>query len=561
MSSISISIPLLKNGLYTMHDDQQVARLFLFDKAIKSGQFPVRWVDELGFGFGYPLFVFYPPFVYMLGDIIHNLGFNFISSIKIVFFLSVFLSGISMLILAKELWGRAAATVAAIFYIYAPYRALDVYVRGALAESFSFVWLPLILWSFYKISKEQTVNDVYLCGIFLALLMITHNLIFLPYSLILVIYIISLFYLSKNKKIFFKHTLLACILGAGISAFFWVPSLMEKKYTIVDQILLTNLADYKIHFVYPQQLWNWQWGFGGSAKGLMDGISFKIGKIHLLICAFALVIMIIHYNWGKITKVKLILPSVFLFLFLISAFMTTAYSEIVWAIVKPLAYLQFPWRFLTFATLFSSLIAGYFIYLLKLPFLRLTISGVVLLVLVIPNHKLFSPQAYREDLTDQAATSSEKINWDVSKSSFEYMSKGVDLKTLENGSKMLNINKSDLPEEKLAIVSGNVDIEITTAKPNKLYFKTMAKDDAYLVANIINFPGWELKIDNIGKNFFVDNKYKLISFQVPYGNHSVSLDFKNTPTIQMANTISLLSLIGTLVGMLYLQFNKSKIKP
>ena len=58
IASIAISLPLASPGLFQIHDDQQTARLFLFDQALKAGQFPVRWVDGLGFGFGYPLFVF-----------------------------------------------------------------------------------------------------------------------------------------------------------------------------------------------------------------------------------------------------------------------------------------------------------------------------------------------------------------------------------------------------------------------------------------------------------------------------------------------------------------------
>src|SRR3989344_7728429 len=84
--SILVALPLFKQGLFIMHDDQQVARLFVFDEALKAGQFPVRWVNGLGFNFGYPLFNFYPPFVYILGEIFHLTGFGFIDSVKIVFF-------------------------------------------------------------------------------------------------------------------------------------------------------------------------------------------------------------------------------------------------------------------------------------------------------------------------------------------------------------------------------------------------------------------------------------------------------------------------------------------
>src|SRR3989344_9263256 len=125
--AVLTGLDLLKPGLFVMHDDQHVARLFLFDQALKSGQFPVRWVASLGFGFGYPLFVFYPPFVYILSEIFHLIGFGFIDSIKLVFFASILLSGIAMYIYSKELFGKLAGLTAATAYLLVPYRAIDIY--------------------------------------------------------------------------------------------------------------------------------------------------------------------------------------------------------------------------------------------------------------------------------------------------------------------------------------------------------------------------------------------------------------------------------------------------
>src|SRR3989344_6907271 len=290
--SILVSLPLLKPGLYLIHDDQHIARLYLFDKSLKAGQFPVRWVDGLGFNFGYPLYNFYPPFTYMLGEIFHLASFTYIDSIKLVFFSSIFFSGVAMYIFVKELWGRSAGTISSLFYLLVPYRALDLYVRGALAESFSFVWLPLILWSFLKLFKTGNTRYIYLSAIFLALLMITHNLIFLPFMIILPFYLFFLIWKSLNRKLLVVSCIGSVVLSFLLSAFFWAPALLEKRFTIVDEMLLVNLADFRIHFVYPQQLWNWTWGFGGSAEGLADGISFKIGKLHILV-SFAAVILVL----------------------------------------------------------------------------------------------------------------------------------------------------------------------------------------------------------------------------------------------------------------------------
>ena len=44
--------------------------------------------------------------------------------------------------------GERAALLAGLVYVYSPYHLLDVYVRGALAETVALVFLPLCLWSF-----------------------------------------------------------------------------------------------------------------------------------------------------------------------------------------------------------------------------------------------------------------------------------------------------------------------------------------------------------------------------------------------------------------------------
>lgn len=539
--SILVSLPLLAPGLFQIHDDQHIARLYLFDQSLKAGQFPVRWVDGLGFNFGYPLFNFYPPLTYMIGEIFHLASFTYIDSIKLVFFSSIFFSGVAMYVFVKELWGRTAGFTSSLFYLIVPYRALDVYVRGALAESFSFVWLPLILWSFLKLYKTHQERYIYVSAIFLALLMITHNLIFLAFMLILPFYLFFLISKSLNRKLLVVKCIKSFVLSFLLSAFFWIPALFEKKYTIVDTILLQNLADFRIHFVYPQQLWNWTWGSGGSAEGLADGISFKIGKLHILVSFAAVILALIAWmkNRSKLSVVSGQLSVVFFALFLLSAFMTTFYSKFIWEIVKPLAYLQFPWRFLTFCALFSSILVGGFIYHVRLPILKLIISSILITVLLFFNLKLFKPQEYRFNLTDETATSSEVINWQVSKTSFEYIPKGVKLFKDKRGVNMLNIDESEIPQNKLELVSGDAILETLKNKPSEVVFNVTAQKESILKANIFNFVGWRVYVDNQITTIDDNNDLKLITFTVPEGNHKVKIKFENTNVRSIANMLTL----------------------
>ena len=548
------SLPFLKPGLYTMHDDQQIARLFVFDEALRAGQFPVRWVDELGFGFGYPLFVFYPPLVYILGEIFHLVGFGFISSTKLVFFLSILGSGLAMYFFVREIFGRKAAITSALFYMLVPYRAIDVYIRGALAESFSFVWLPLILWSFYKLLKTQKSIYIYLSGIFLALLMITHNLIFLPFMLILPFYLLFLIWNSSNRRLSIVNCFWSVVISIGLSAFFWLPALLEKKFTIVDQLLLVNLASYKIHFVYPQQLWNSLWGFGGSAAGLADGISFKIGKLHVISSISAVILSMIYIfksrRLSKLSTVNCQLSTVFFLLFLLSAFMTTFYSKFIWDLITPLQYLQFPWRFLTFTALFSSILAGAFIYLLRVPILQLVASITLVILLFLPNFKLFKPQYYRPDLTDQKATSHETIAWDVSQSSFEYLPKGVELDRSPLGTNLVRLARADISKTKVEVVEGDLEINNLVARPSKIKFSTISDNVSKLQIKIYNFPGWQARVDNLLVPISDNNSLKLITLDVPSGSHQIELEFKNTPIRSLANLISVMSILAIIIVIL-----------
>ena len=146
---ILISIPaffrMLKPGIFSMQDFH-LFRLYEFDKCVRALQIPCRWAPDAGLGYGEPLFNFYPQLSYAIGEIFHLIGFSLIDSLKILFTLSIICSTAAMYFLAKHLWkSQWAGIVSAAIYIYAPYRAVDVWVRGALPEALSFVLFPLII--------------------------------------------------------------------------------------------------------------------------------------------------------------------------------------------------------------------------------------------------------------------------------------------------------------------------------------------------------------------------------------------------------------------------------
>src|SRR5258708_28033380 len=86
-------LPLFHAGFFPMHDDTQVARVFEMGQALKDGMFPVRWVSDLGYGYGYPVFNFYAPLAYYFGGILVLFGLNALIATKVMFVVGIMGTG------------------------------------------------------------------------------------------------------------------------------------------------------------------------------------------------------------------------------------------------------------------------------------------------------------------------------------------------------------------------------------------------------------------------------------------------------------------------------------
>src|SRR3989344_627152 len=126
--------PLVTAGFFPMHDDTQVARVFEMGKSLKEGQFPVRIVDGLGYDYGYPIFNFYAPLPYYFGGLITALGVDALLATKAMIGMGAILAGVSMYILGMEFFGVGGGILAALLYLYAPYHAVQIFVRGSVGE-------------------------------------------------------------------------------------------------------------------------------------------------------------------------------------------------------------------------------------------------------------------------------------------------------------------------------------------------------------------------------------------------------------------------------------------
>ena len=177
---------LFGHGYFIMHDDLQVMRVYEMSRCFVDGQIPCRWSPDMAYGYGQAMFNFYSALPYYIGQFLRMIiPLSILGTVKSLFIISILLSAIGMYLLGKEFWGRLGGLLSAVLYVYAPYHALDVFVRGALAESFALALIPFLWLFLYRLVDKPSYKNFALSAIFLAALLATHNissLIYAPFS-------------------------------------------------------------------------------------------------------------------------------------------------------------------------------------------------------------------------------------------------------------------------------------------------------------------------------------------------------------------------------------------
>ncbi len=552
------SYPLFGKGYFNMHDDLQMMRQLEMEKCFKDGQIPCRWVSDMGYGFGFPLFNFYPPLPYLIGQGIRLMGFDFVSTAKGLFILAFITSGVTMYFLAKDFFGRFGGVVSAVFYIWAPYHSVDIYVRGAMNESWALVWFPLILWSAYRLIKEKADINVknqivknfkWLIALSLTwfALFTSHNLMVLIFAPVFAVWCIIWLIKFKNWQTI-PSLVVSGVLAFGLTAFFTLPAVVENKFTHIESVLV-GYYDYTGHFATINQLlFSRFWGYGPSVWLEADGMSFQVGHIHWLLSL--IVFAIVSLRVWKQKKLDSISLSV-IFLFVVgwlATFLAHSKSTPIWLLVSPFRYLQFPWRFLTLPTFAFSFLSGFIVWNLPkdLASKYKTMATTAAIVLIVsfnwyyfkPEHGKLGPVTDEEKLSGAA--------WDLQQTAGIYDYLPIWAKTAPKA-----------PQKYSAEVArGKVEVTEAFQKTNWVKFKAKVEDDrGWVRVNTFYFPGW-IAFDN-GKEVkpYVpdEEKWGRMWIELAKGEHDVSVKFVNTPIRTIGNTISLISWLTLLTSTLWLK--------
>src|SRR5437764_6378366 len=312
-----------------------------FSEAIQHGNFTPGWLAESNYGLGDPRFRFYPPGLYYLLALGRYLTGNFYASTLLTFTLLSILGGLGLYFWARVYLAPRWALLAGIIYIIVPYHRNECY-QASLPSEYAACSILTFAFAFVaRICKgSKGTRDVAGLALSFALLILTHLPLTVIGGLSLLLY--ALLNLERGK---IRVTLSKLALGVGVglaaSAFFWVRMISELRWIQAGEVQPNSYYDYSVNFLFsPASLENRNTWYANLLALAMIG--FFLPSLALIKRARGS-----KNGTRNLRALALLLALSFL--------MATALSRPLWAAIPQLQSVQFPWRWLSIASMAGAL--------------------------------------------------------------------------------------------------------------------------------------------------------------------------------------------------------------
>ncbi|HSH04770.1 MAG TPA: 6-pyruvoyl-tetrahydropterin synthase-related protein, partial [Anaerolineae bacterium] len=485
-----------------------------------------RWLPDLGYGYGFPLFHYYAPLSYYLLLPFTALGLDPTTTIRLGYTLALL-----ALATATYLWSRElhppSAPLAPLLTLYAPYTLFNLYGRGAYAEIWGLACLAWTLYAWHRWHHTPQRRYLTLFTLSYTALILTHNITALIGTPFLLGY--ALFLWLKDKQ----HPPLWLLgLPLLLSAFFWLPALADRDLVQIDRLINAANFDYRQNFLSLAQLLSPpQTAHPTQAN---PAFTYPLGWLPLLL-ALSSWLPTPHQDRNyRLYRAALTLAT------LIAITLTLPLSQPLWDTLPLLEFVQFPWRFLGLITICLSLLATLSLsrWLPAHPNrqqqLILTTLTLTLLLYALP--QLFPPTRAQPLPTtiDRPTTIQfeQQSGWLGTTAAADYLPTTVTTLPTTPATTIL-------PPDTLT--TDQLRHQTETAHNYTLTYQTSQPLTTTL--NLFAFPTWHATLDQQPHPLTITDPHGLIQTTLPAGQHTLTINWQPTPAQTTGRALTLLGLL------------------
>lgn len=553
------AMPALRSAMLDTTDHAtHLLHLNALDESVRAGLLYPRWVSYLAYGYGSPLFNFYPPATRYLGEALHLLlNLDLLNALNLVYAIGLPLSGLGMYLLATDLFGRPeAALLSAAAYLYFPYHLADLFVRGVSAEALVLALLPFVFWSFGRLLERPGLPWAIASAALWGATILTHNataIVLLP--LLLAYLVLRAGRLWGWRGLWRVRPWAwsggALVIGSGLSAFYAIPALLQTPLVMAGH--LEGSPWDMARFWPPERLYGPWYDFFPLtfADIYSDAYFWKPNWAQFLLALIGLV-----WSWRQRTwRMELLFWSA---VALLCLFLQTPWGRPIWEALPPLRLLQFPWRLLGLAGLATAPLIGSLATGRKnetrpghSPILPLVLS-LFLAVFFLPL-QVWYPWRYGER-GQTGALSITALGYGMPEDQTWHF-----LPTWTMPPELLRQGHRGVVRVEDAAPLPQVLSEEQT--PSSLQARLRMPQAGTVRFNQTFFPGWQAEIDGRPVPVEQDPELGLVAVAVPAGEHTIRLRFADTPVQTAGWALTGVTIVGIVAAAVWQGFIRRKGPP
>ncbi len=332
-------------------------RLFEFIRCWRDWQIYPRWSPDTFGGFGSPQFVFRSPGLFVLASPFLLFGATYAMALKLA---TAVLSAAGAAGAYQLVFGETrrvdASLVAAAAWIFAPYRFVDLYVRGDLTEYSAVCLFPVVLWLYRelgRVPREKVARTAAWAALAHAALLYAHTVeaqwgTELLFLMVLPTVVIGVIRGDSRRVLAF---VLAFAFALGRAAAYLLPALGYRNvYGPVEAtgyyVSTGHLVPFELFFRF-----NFYEFVSDGMLGSPYRMPFSIGVPTAVSLALGLGAVV----WRGRAAWRLVL---WLSAILGLLFIMTPTSIPIWPLLPFGTFIQFPWRLLGFVAGLSAGLVG-----------------------------------------------------------------------------------------------------------------------------------------------------------------------------------------------------------
>jgi len=347
--------PYFNNMMIYTHDfGYHLNRIIQINENLKNGIFPSFIHSGLLKNLGYANSIFYPEiFLYIPAILMLVFNYHVLNAYKIFLVLITFATFCTTYLSAKAIFKKKeVGYLTAILYTFSLYRLTDVFVRGALGEILSFIFLPLLLYGLYEVifgdNKKWWIISIAFWG-----LANSHILTFVVViPLVILICLLNIDIVIKDKRRLL-NLVIAALIAVLLCVGFFGP-MIEQKSNDTFKIDGESIEDPEVIKSRATSLSlmlgsNIKAGYAVDSLVRSDGMSEGIGAILLILAMLMFIRKGVTYKENRFEIQLFVIGG-------IVYFMTSHFFP--WEKISFLSVLQFPFRLNFIPTLLYSFIGA-----------------------------------------------------------------------------------------------------------------------------------------------------------------------------------------------------------